>query len=147
MQTTTLPLAHLCSDLFEARLLRGRPSKEQVFHVHIILPAENSPQSASQGLVCLFLHLLSHVLQGLRAKQPFYKCSLHVHMSVLVLHTWKGPFDGAVSHADCAGPSAVGANQCFARATQQSLCTAPLVKHFCLLLKTNKMSFSLLSKN
>lgn len=117
MQTTTLP-QHT-----SALTWRGRLAEERVFHVHIILPAEKSPPSASQAL-CLFLHLLSRALQGLWAKQLFHELSLHVHMSVLVLHTWKGPFNGVASHSDCAGPSAAGENQRFARATQQSLCTA-----------------------
>lgn len=82
----------------------------------------NLPPSASQG--CLFLHLLIQTLQDLWTKQPFYKCSLHVCMSVVVFHAWKGPSKSAVSHSDCAGPSAAGENQCFAQATQQSLCTA-----------------------
>lgn len=122
MQTTTLPQ---CTS---ALTRRGCLSEEQVFDVHTIFSPENSPQNASRGLVCLFFHLLSHALQGLWAKQPFHECSLHVRMSVLVLHAGKGPFDGVASHADCAGPSAAGENQCFARATQQSLRTAPQSK-------------------
>lgn len=80
MQTTTLP-QHTSPLTW-----RGCLSKERVFHIPIILPAENSLQSASSGSCLFVLCLLSHVLQGLWAEQPFYKHSLHIRMPVLVLH-------------------------------------------------------------